>query len=159
MGSRITNGNDFFGREMPSMPELGDIYSNFFSDEHMCMRAAESDGARRREGEEKSGATLYDGMQLVENWFALVGEEESEGRRWDYTVQRQTGAWSVFPLLTVRKITYHKHLFSSYPLPIDRTSPRPHRRQELSYARSSACSIQRRARGESIVWLLFFATK
>jgi hypothetical protein len=50
----------FFGREMPSMPELGDIYSNFFSDEHMCMRAAESDGAGHREGEEKSGATLYD---------------------------------------------------------------------------------------------------
>lgn len=35
------------------MPELGDIYSNFFSDEHMCMRAAESDGAGRREGEEE----------------------------------------------------------------------------------------------------------
>lgn len=38
---------------MPIMPELGDIYSNFFSDEHMCMRAAESDGAGRREGEEE----------------------------------------------------------------------------------------------------------
>jgi hypothetical protein len=84
------------------MPELSDIYSNFFSDEHMCtrMRAAESDGAGRRGGEEKSGATLYDGMQLVENCFALVGEEESEGRRSDYTVQRL--AWSVFSILTIR---------------------------------------------------------
>ena len=54
IGSGITNRNAFFEGEMPGTAELEDIYSNFFSDEHMCMRAAESDGARHREGEEKS---------------------------------------------------------------------------------------------------------
>ena len=73
MGSRITNSSDFFWKGDAWHPELDDIYSNFFSDEHMCMRTAESDGAGCREGDEKGGATLYDAMRLLENRVALVG--------------------------------------------------------------------------------------
>ena len=110
------------------MPELGDIYSNFFSDEHMCMRAAESDGAGRREGEEKSGATLYDRMQLVESWFTLMGEAvKKEGGK----IILYTWCLEWISLLT-RNLHITSIYFSSHRLPIDRSSPRPHRRQELS---------------------------
>src|SRR6266702_2107359 len=56
--------------------------------------------------------------------------------------------------MALHTLNYISHIYfiASYPnLPIDRTSPRPTRRQYCFLAHSLACPIPRRARGELIV--------